>query len=249
MQLYYIRHAQSHNNALYDRTGSNNDRHADPEITEIGWRQARLVADTLALSGPGAQSPDFDLQNRLGFGITHIYCSLMVRSIQTGDVIAKALNLPLAALMDLHEGGGIFEKEENSEEYVGLPGNTSAFFRENFPDLILPEAMNSSGWWNRPFESSEARRERAHRILEFLLQRHDGTEDRIALISHGGFYNYFLSEILRIPPRPAKEEHIRRPGAWLSLNNVAITRLDWLADETRLVYHNRLDFLPADLIT
>jgi hypothetical protein len=33
------------------------------------------------------------------------------------------------------------------------------------------------------------------------------------------------------------------------MNNVAISRFDWEADEKRLVYHNRTDFIPDELIT
>ena len=36
---------------------------------------------------------------------------------------------------------------------------------------------------------------------------------------------------------------------WFSLNNTAITRLDFLPGETRLVYQNRLDWLPAEMVT
>ncbi len=40
MQLYIIRHGQSFNNALWDRTGGGNGRLPDPHLTEIGQQQA-----------------------------------------------------------------------------------------------------------------------------------------------------------------------------------------------------------------
>ncbi len=263
MQLYYIRHAQSKNNALYVETGSEDGRQADPEITEIGWLQARYLADFLGgenTSPPAQTSNEFDLsnqtllldpddlQNLQGYGFTHLYCSLMVRSIQTASVVAKKLGLPLVALNNLHEGGGIFQREPLSGDLVGQPGNDRAYFETNFPQVILPD-MNPDGWWNRPFEPREARIERAHRLLNELLARHDGSNDKVALISHGGFYNYFIGAILRLPsPLQFGEEH-PRARTWLSMNNVAITRVDFVEHEVRLVYHNRLNFLPANLVT
>ncbi|HSQ26244.1 MAG TPA: histidine phosphatase family protein [Anaerolineales bacterium] len=249
MQLYFIRHAQSQNNALYDQTGSSNGRHSDPEITAAGWKQAQILADFLTTTGTGAPSNVFDPHNRMGFQFTHLYCSLMVRSIQTGRVMSKALNLPLVALADLHEGGGIFHKDETSGELSGLPGYDEAYFQQHYPELVLPTNMNKNGWWNRPFEDYAQRSERAARVLKLLLSLHASSEDRIALISHGGFYNYFLGEILGISSNANSEREPDAPEVWLTMNNVAITRMDWTPEETRLIYHNRVDFLPTELIT
>lgn len=248
MQLYYIRHAQSENNALYLQTGNEGSRHQDPEITEIGRQQAQCLADFLAQPGKApAQDPD-DLQNRSGFQFTHLYCSLMVRSIQTASLIAQRMSLPLVALNNLHEGGGIFLQDKTSGENVGQPGNDRAYFAQNFPDLALPE-IDETGWWNRPFETREERVQRASMLLDEILARHDCSEDKIALVSHGGFYNYFLGAILKLPPPLQVGEENPRARTWLSLNNVAITRVDFIDHEVRLVYHNRLDFLPPNLVT
>jgi hypothetical protein len=40
-----------------------------------------------------------------------------------------------------------------------------------------------------------------------------------------------------------------RERVWFMLNNCAITRIDFRGDEVGLIYTNRADFLPADLIT
>lgn len=249
MQLYYIRHAQSQNNALYEETGSDAERNSDPEITEKGRQQAQNLADFIASAGPGASDGRNDPHNRLGFGLTHVYCSLMVRSIQTGRFLSSRLGLPLEALSDLHEGGGIFLKNQSSGELVGMPGNNLAYFQDHYPDLVLPGDMNPDGWWNRPFEDYGQRPARAARMLKLILSLHADSDDRVALISHGGFYNYFLSQVLGIPERTIVETDTLSSGAWLSLHNTGITRIDFLPRERRLVYHNRVDFLPSDLIT
>ncbi len=249
MQLYFIRHAQSQNNLLYDQNGSDNGRKPDPLLTEAGWQQAHILAEFIKSSDVAAAPVGYDPHNRAGFKFSHLYCSLMTRSIQTGTEIAKAVGLPLVALLDLHEGGGIFHKDESSNELIPLPGNDEAYFQENFPHLILPDEMNKSGWWNRPIEDFQSRCERAARLLKLLLSLHADSDDRIALVSHGGFYNYFLGEILGWPRKSSLSENADQYGVFLLMNNVAISRVDWTPKEIRLVYHNRTDFLPTELIT
>ncbi len=249
MQLYFIRHAQSQNNLLFDQNGNDHGRLSDPPITDIGWQQAECLAEFLKNSAPSASAGVIDPHNRTGFKFDYLYCSLMIRSIQTGTMLAKVLELPLTALADLHEGGGIYQKDEHNGELIGLPGNDEQYFKTHYPHLRLPAEMNRNGWWNRAYEDHVTRRERASRLLKLLISLHQEKNDKIALISHGGFYNHFMGEILGIPFRTRTEENNNQPGIWLSMNNVAISRFDWEADEKRLVYHNRTDFLPDELIT
>jgi 2,3-bisphosphoglycerate-dependent phosphoglycerate mutase len=244
MQLYFIRHAQSENNALYARTGSREGRSEDPELTEVGRKQAQLLARFLSRGDPSAVTIAHDPQNVAGFGVTHIYCSLMVRAIATGAILAEALNLPLVGWEDIHEIGGVVAYDGEIGEAVGLPGRDRAYFETHYPTLVLPAAVGPDGWWNRSFEEHEERVLRAQRVLRDLVEQHGDTDDRIALISHGGFYNYLLAAIIGCPR--TKE---RRKERWFILDNAAITRIDFDAKATWLVYMNRTDFLPRELIT
>jgi 2,3-bisphosphoglycerate-dependent phosphoglycerate mutase len=79
MQLYYIRHAQSENNALWEATGSDEGRSSDPELTEIGKQQITCLAQFLKTGDPVLGNRRMDAQNLAGFGLTHLYCSLMVQ--------------------------------------------------------------------------------------------------------------------------------------------------------------------------
>jgi len=119
MQLYFIRHGQSENNALYDLTGSNKGRNADPGLTAAGRQQAALLAQFLRQSNPEAPIIGRDAQNVAGFGLTHLYTSLMTRSVATGSVVAEALGLPLEAWEDLHEGGGIYLEDTDTGVNTG----------------------------------------------------------------------------------------------------------------------------------
>lgn len=254
MHLYFIRHAQSENNMLWARNQSYEGRSEDPDLTAVGRRQAQILARFLAgahhgdqgqEAGPaepeeGARDTSYNPQDIHGFGFTHLYCSLMIRAVETGLVMARALDLPLVGWPDLHETGGIHRKDIETGEAVGLPGHGRGFFKARYPELVLPDSVGESGWWNRPFEEYEERRERAQRFLDDLQRRHGGSDDHVAVISHGGFYNHVMRCLLRMP-----EER----GYWFSMNNAAITRFDFEPEITWIHYTNRCHFLPAELIT
>ena len=240
MQLYYIRHGQSENNLLWDRTGSNRGRNTDPGLSSTGRKQAIALGDYLKNSPIKLDLPEIDPQNLNGFNLTHLYTSLMIRSVFTGSILAESLDLPLFGWIDLHETGGIFQVNYETGELLGLPGKNRDFFVNNFPKLFLPDDFIENGWWNRPFESPEFRIPRANRVLNRLLEKHGDTEDRVAFVSHGTFYQYFMMAVMGI------QENSR---LGFMLNNAGITRIDFLQEGTNIVYQNRVDFLPRLLIT
>ena len=240
MQLYFIRHGQSENNALWRHTGSRQGRSEDPELTEVGRQQSEFVAQFLGRTDSVAAVNGRDTQNLTGFGITHLYSSLMVRAVATGTIIAKALDLPLVAWEDLHERGGIYLDDEQPGERIGQAGHNRAYFEAHYPDFVLPDSLDEAGWWNRPFEEPEQRLPRAQRFWRDLMERHGHTDDRVAVVGHGGFYNDLLAAILNLP---------QREGYWFALNNAAITRMDFDGERIGLAYLNRVDFLPKELIT
>jgi len=241
MQFYFIRHGQSANNLLWAQTGASNGRSEDPNLTPLGRQQAEKVAQFLRQTDPTAPTNvwGYDIQNAGGFGITHLYCSLMIRAVTTGTIIAKALDLPLVAWEDLHEHGGIHQKDEQTGEHIGLPGKNRAYFKAHYPDLVLPSSLGEEGWWNRPFEEEAQRPIRARRFLRELVERHGGTDDRVAVVSHGGFYNQLLRAILNLP---------EGQGCWFALNNAAITRIDFEDEGIVLNYLNRADFMTSDML-
>ena len=242
MQFYFIRHAQSENNALWLENLSYQGRTEDPELTATGYQQARHLARHLSTSPPprSLPMPEWNPQNAGGFGITHVYCSLMVRAVGTGTIVARALGLPLVAWEDLHEVGGIVRIDEETEERLGLPGPNRAYFETNYPDLILPEELGEEGWWDRPVEEREQRPIRARRVLEELLNRHGGSDDRVAVISHGGFFGYLMHAMLDLPAESP---------LWFGISNTGITRIDFHQERSIVAYVNSAAHLPRDLVT
>jgi 2,3-bisphosphoglycerate-dependent phosphoglycerate mutase len=244
MQLYMIRHAQSENNALWARTGSSNGRSSDPLLTEIGQQQAHHLGQHIASNWSKAD-PDNDLHNRHGFNFTHLYSSYMVRAVATGLAIANEVGLPLVAWETIHETGGIFERNEETRERIGLPGPNRAYFAQHYSQLVLPESLGEAGWWERPFEPREQVMQRAQRFLDELQQRHDPT-DRVAIVTHGGFFVAVLRTLFGFATLDNGEGANR---IWLHAHNTSITRLNFTEDQVDLIYLNRLDHLPTDLIT
>jgi len=247
MELYFIRHGQSENNANW---GKNDVQDVpDPELTEIGYTQAELLADWLRSHQIRDESINWNSQNRHGFGLTHIYTSLMVRATSTAHSIAEALGLPLIAWPEIHETGGLFARDDGKERR-GLPGKTRSYFREHYPTLVLPDWVSDDGWWNRPYENQEDRKPRAESVWAELLTRHGDKEGRdehrVAIVSHGGFFMYLLTTALGVEMRRIQES---LHEFWFLMNNCSITRLDVKNGQVLVAYTNRNEYLPDQLIT
>ena len=247
MRLYLIRHCESENNALWARTGSSNGRSEDPELTEKGKKQAELLAAYLAASREESLLPFAGGPMRDGLVVNYLYTSLMQRAIQTGTEISKALDLPLLAWPEIHERGGIYLTNPETDEEEGLPGPNRTFFADNDPDLILPDSLNERGWWDRPYEHRNKALTRATVVLETLMARHGGSDDHILLVTHGGFTQSLLQIIFDIAPEGSRFAGER--FVWFKSNNGSITRIDVTGDLLRLSYLNFIDYMPGDLIT
>ena len=95
MRLFFVRHGQSENNALWLNTGSHEKRKSDPEITEICRQQiehtARFLDYCLTVGGTEKYDPSLAFES----GDIYLYCSLMERAVQTGTIISDQLNIPL----------------------------------------------------------------------------------------------------------------------------------------------------------
>jgi 2,3-bisphosphoglycerate-dependent phosphoglycerate mutase len=246
MELYFIRHGQSQNNASWDNPDYKEN--PDPALTEIGHEQARLLAEFLKKNQTITNDKVWNIQNRYGFGLTHIYTSMMERAVYTAAPTAQALEIPLIAWKEIHEEGGIFSRGDKSN-VLGLPGRPRSFFAENFPTLTLPEELDETGWWNRPFEAEEERQPRADQVFAHLLARHKDqeaqSEHRVAFVSHGGFFMRLICAILKLPWRQAAFSM----KSWFILNNCSISRFDIHKEEINIAYLNRTDHLSDHLIT
>jgi 2,3-bisphosphoglycerate-dependent phosphoglycerate mutase len=246
MQIYFIRHGQSINNANVN--DPNYKENSDPFLTEKGLEQAELLAKYLKENQSVTDDKSWNTKNQFGFGLTHIYASLMERAAMTAAPTARALGIPFTAWADIHEEGGIYAREKD-EDKKGLPGRTRSFFEKNIPEMKLPDDLDESGWWNRPFESDEECQLRADRVFAELLARHGDQEgqpqQRIALVSHGAFFVRLMCTLLKLPWR----QGALGMRSWFLLNNCSISRIDIHKDWLTICYINHTDHLPAYLIS
>ncbi|MFO7662901.1 MAG: histidine phosphatase family protein, partial [Chloroflexota bacterium] len=87
--------------------------------------------------------------------------------------------------------------------------------------------------------------DRARLVWERLVERHDD-EDRVALVTHGGFFQSLLSIAITEGELVQK---VGKTGIGFGISNASISRID--LDDSGIVirYLNRVDFLPGRLIT
>ena len=245
MKLYLIRHAESANNAVYAATGGWDGRVPDPEITETGHLQAQALGKLLA--DDSAEIHKNPHTKQAGFGLTHLYCSLMTRTILTGNYIAEARGMTMTARDNTFEYGGIYEGREQGDN-KGLPGPTRDYFTERFPKLILPDSVTSEvGWYNRPHETEAVFLERMNTVVSEIVDQHTGTNDSVALVAHGDFIDQFINVLMGVARRPEVYE-----GGWeanFGFNNTSISRVDFNGKLPTVVYLNRVDHLSAELMT
>ena len=249
MQIYFIRHGQSTNNVLWQEDGNYYfERVSDPSLTDIGVEQAKYVGKYLAQKLEWPADVTMDTQNRYGFGLTHLYCSLMIRAVHTGSIISSHVALPLVALPQVHEVGGVYTEElVNGESQINQEhGGTPAFYKEHFPLLRFEDPIEERGWWQGGREDVDAPLKRAQDVIAWLKERHLGTDDRVAVVTHGGFYNYMMRAIFGIAPN---EPDQRKVPIWYSICNCSVSRFDFTNRRVSLAYHNRTDFLPDRLVT
>lgn len=263
MQLYFARHAESYNNGLEGHANYFTRRVAEPELTERGRKQARRLAGLLAGDADHhSRAREHRLSrnpwNHEGFEITHIYCSLQKRAVQTAHPVADRLDLNPMAWADLHECGGVVEFNAETRSFDGAAGASRDEIAAWSPRVVPDPAVDTGGWWaNRPMETREESAERAKRVYEGILDAHGGTDDRVLLVSHSMFYVFFIGEVLGLE---------FRNELWFTLNNAAISRLD-IGDgddfepgmdsgwrklpglPVRIAYLNRLDHLPVELVS
>jgi broad specificity phosphatase PhoE len=235
MELFIVRHAQSTNNAL----GNPQDRDCDPPLTELGRRQADVVAQHLATAVPPIQWTATD-PARPGYGITRLYCSPMWRSLQTAQPIGRALGLVPEVWIDIHEHGGIYLDHGGERGIVGYPGKTRSQILAEFSDYSLPEGITEEGWWQGDHEDRAACHGRAIRVAGRLRTWAD-SEEHIAVVSHGGFIDALLKALFS-----------QLPGyhAYYHQHNTAISQISFHSDgHLDVRYLNRVDHLPPTLVT
>ena len=162
----------------------------------------------------------------------------MRRALQTAAPIGQAIGLQPEVWVDIHETGGVFL---DYHEGRGLPGLKRAEMAAQFPTIRLSPEVTEDGWWNRQRETEEEWLERAGRVAAELRDRYAATDERIGLVTHGGFAAMLLYALFG---------HARPWRVIFPHLNTAITRLDF--DRNGMIvmqYFNRVEHLSSELLT
>ena len=243
MKVFLIRHAQSTNNLLGE-TAQYDDymaqRDPEPPLTDLSHRQAALLAEHLVANDHPERKQE---EQSRGYGLTRLYCSPMLRTLQTTLPISQTTGLMPQVWVALHEQGGTFRgNPRNSDEIVSFPGLTRRQLAEQFPGYVAPREMGDDGWWFDGYEDRAGCQRRALQVAQTLREwAPDMPDERIGLVSHGTFGENLVGALLGMPM-----EH----RSYFNHYNTAITRIDFLPDGYLFVrYLNRIQHLPPELIS
>ena len=88
---------------------------------------------------------------------------------------------------------------------------------------------------------------RAQSVLAELLARHGDSDDRVALVTHGGFFQSFMEAMItaHLPATPAAG---RRPW-WFGASNASITYIEFFDGHANVRYVNKVEHLSDDLLS
>jgi broad specificity phosphatase PhoE len=159
--MILVRHGQSEFNVVYSQTRVDPGI-PDPRLTEEGHRQARLAAARLAA------------ERLAGRDLTLILSSPYTRALQTAQILADALDLPIAIEPMVREHCRFHCDVGSLRSELALAWPALDFG-------TLPER-----WWHDALDETEeelARRSRDFR--EHMAGRENW--DRIAVVTHWGF--------------------------------------------------------------
>lgn len=155
--MILIRHGQSEFNAHHDLTGRDPGI-PDPTLTELGRRQVAASAEKLK----GHVHP-----------IRRVLASPYTRAIQTAEIVAGTLGVPITIEHSVHEHA----------HYHCDIGTTRTLLKERWPSLAFDHIAET--WWpnlDETREQLEARCQTFHRLAAAF-------EDwqHVAVVSHWGF--------------------------------------------------------------
>ena len=246
MRLYLIRHAESANNAVYGTDDEVSSHKPDPEITETGHQQGKLLGAHLMAANVEPRQHPYETTDSKNYNLTHVYCSLMTRSLLTAAYISEAIGIPTTVLHDIFEKKGLYEINQHGEE-IGVAGPGRSYFVKRFPNVNLPIGLSEAGWWNRPVESDEDFLQRVSASMDSIIQKHGGSNDKVAMVVHGDYIDQCINQLLGV-----KRHEQNYQSAWVSnwaLHNTSISRIDIVDGSRTVVYLNRIDHLTPDLVT
>ena len=250
MRVLLIRHGQSANNVLAESQGHDYaaymaGRVPEPPLSEIGQCQAQRLADHLA----AAAARPRPATDRLAWitsehPVDALYVSPMLRALQTALPISRSLGVQPQVWVDIHEHGGVFTGTPEKGDVVGYPGLTRAEMEAQFGGYRVVAGVHDGGWWPGGYEEMDVCYSRACRVAgELYALAEEQPDATLALVTHGTFLDALLQALFVPDENYGDRVHF-------SHLNTAISRIDFGSNRRlALRYLNRIDHLPAELVT
>ncbi len=216
--LLLIRHAQSANNALPE-----SQRVPDPGLTELGHRQADLLADGISR-----------------YPVTQIFCSPFRRSLDTTKPVSQVTKLVPKIHAEIYEQGGCYSGHEVGK-LLGAPGMNRMELEASYPGWTICETIGANGWnHGRSYETELKVEQRAMRVSTWLSKQwlQESPASMAAMVIHADFKRILLEALLGTS---------RWTNHWQPIYNTAITHLQHEDDRWQLVEWNSVQHLPPDL--
>jgi probable phosphoglycerate mutase len=179
MIFYCVRHGQSTYNAEGRIQGQ-----SDIPLSELGLQQSRAAAAAVA-----------------NLPIDTLYSSPLCRAMQTAELFAETLELPIRTddrFKEIH--AGIFQDKRRCDVEQLYPEETARWVSED-PDYVIP--------------GGESRRQLMDRGTAAFHELADRDHQHVVVVAHGRLLVVTLKALLGIPPQ--------RPP--FSLQNASISRV------------------------
>jgi broad specificity phosphatase PhoE len=200
MWLYCVRHGESVHNAEGRIQGQ-----LDVPLSDFGRRQGEAIAEALA-----------------ALPIDAIYASPLLRALETAQIVARRLNLPIRIDDRLKEiNVGVFQNRLRSEVAQLYP-DEFARWTSGEPDFAVP--------------GGESRRELQVRGCAAFRDIVAAGHQHAAIIAHGRLLVVALAALVPIPAGPASP----------SLENASITTIRYHGEERwTLTAYNQVEHLSS----
>ena len=177
--ITFIRHAESENNALFDKKTERylELRKAEPFLTTTGESQALLLKQ-------------YFRKNKAAYDFDLVLSSPMKRAMQTAKILFEGSSA-IKKVSDL-----IFESRGPYELEKPVPGLSAAEFKKDYPDFQLPFAVSDNGWYHEDeiedIYEAFMRAKRLMRAIEIEIK-----QSRIAIVTHGRFLSFIFTILMK----------------------------------------------------
>ncbi len=172
LELYIIRHGQSHGNIERITDGLSHEELHDPKLTELGKNQA-------VACGERFKNTAFDA----------VYSSALLRAVETAtEIIKKQPNEKILKVLPYLTEAGVSPEYSHSSFTEINKINENAVLADDI------DPTQSLFYYNSTSDESDLF-ERAQKALEYI-KSHQKQGEKIAIVSHAAFITYLVFSLM-----------------------------------------------------